>query len=249
MGERGNGASGQQPGPALVLLHGTRMSARQWGPYRDLLPGVELVAVDLPGHGERVGEEFTENAVLQTVGDAVSRAARQGVPRPVLVGHSLGGYVATLWAARHPGTLGALVLVGATADPAGPMTGVYRWFARLVPRIDADRLATRMNTVMRWIGAKGEHADVLPDGAAYAALPAAWELVMESCGPDLLEDVDCPVVMVNGQFDQMRLHVTRFEQRAREAHVETIPRATHLLPATHPEALAAVLRRVVDLAR
>lgn len=220
------------------------MNRAQWEPYRSLLPGVDVLTVDLPGHGERVGEEFTGEGALAVIDDAV----RQAGPRPVLAGHSLGGYLATAWAAQHPTDLGALVLVGASADPSGPLSGVYRGFARVLPRLDAERTASRMNAVFRRLGATGEHAAALPDGAAYAALPAAWDFVMAHCGPELLDEVRCPVVLVNGQLDQMRLHVRRYAEHARDPHVLTVPRATHLMPATHPDQVAAALREGLRLA-
>jgi pimeloyl-ACP methyl ester carboxylesterase len=233
--------------PRLVLVHGTRMSSTQWGPYRALLPGVEVVAPDLPGHGDRVGEEFTVDAAVATVAAAVEGAARGGPV--VLVGHSLGGYMASIYASGHPGTLAGLVLVGASADPGGPLTGLYRGFARLLPLVGHARMARVVNAVMRALGARGEHAAALPDGAAYAALPAAWQAVIDGCGPHLLRRVGCPVVLVNGQWDQMRLHVRRYAAACDQVRVVTVPRATHLLPATHPEALAAVLLDVVAQAR
>lgn len=228
--------------PRLVLVHGTRMEGRQWDPYLPLLPGVDVVAPDLPGHGTRVHEPFTLDAALAAISGAVDTA----VPgqRVVLAGHSLGGYLATVWAARHPGRLDELVLVGATADPAGPLTGVYRAFAGLVGRSDPDRMARATNRMVRWLGARPEVADALPGGEAYAALPAAWQVVMDECGPDLLHDVDCPVVLVNGQLDQMRLHVRRYAAAAGGARVVTVPRATHLMPLTHPERLAEILLEV-----
>lgn len=228
------------------------MSRKQWAPYAVLLRGVELQTVDLPGHGERAGEEFTREAALATVDEAV-RAVRgtgdedpEGRVRPVLAGHSLGGYLAAMWAADHPRDLGALVLIGATADPAGPLTGVYRGFARAVPHLDAEKMARRMNLLFRALGARGEHAAALPDGAGYAALPAAWRLIIDEAGPDVLREVECPVWLVNGQLDQMRLHVRRFAAACADPHVVTIPRATHLMPATHPDQLAAVLREAVQ---
>ncbi|WP_151526058.1 alpha/beta fold hydrolase [Serinicoccus kebangsaanensis] len=237
--------SGSTPRPALVLLHGTRMSAAQWEPYRALLPGIDLVTVDLPGHGRRVGEEFTREAALATIDEAVGRAGA----RPVLAGHSLGGYLATVWASEHPGAVRALVLLGATADPRGPLTGVYRGFARALPLVGEERVARGANALMRRLGARGEHADALPDGRAYAALPAAWELVMSEVRPDLLGAVGCPVTLVNGQFDQMRVHVRRFAAAAGDVRIVTIPRASHLMPATHPEQVADVLRSAVHRAR
>lgn len=221
------------------------MSAAQWEPYRTLLPEIDLVTIDLPGHGARVDEAFTREAALAAIDDAVTQASRSA-PAPVLAGHSLGGYLSMMWAAQHPGALASLVLLGATADPRGPLTGVYRGFARVLPAVGEDRMARGANAVMRALGARGEHAELLPDGRAYAALPAAWELIIAEARPELLSSVRCPVVLVNGQFDQMRLHVRRFAAAARDARVVTIPRASHLMPATHPQQVARVLREAVS---
>lgn len=233
------------PQPRLVLVHGTRMEGRQWDPYLPLLPGVDVVAPDLPGHGGRLREEFTLDAALATISRAVEDAAPG--QRVVLAGHSLGGYLATVYAARTPGKLDQLVLVGASADPGGPLTGVYRSFARLVGRSDPDRMARATNRMVRWLGARPDIADALPGGESYAALPAAWQVVMDECGPDLLHDVDCPVVLVNGQLDQMRLHARRYAAAAGGARVVTVPRATHLMPLTHPEQLARILLDITVL--
>lgn len=229
--------------PRLVLVHGTRMNAHQWDVYRGLLPGVEIVTPDLPGHGDRVGEEFTREAALATIAEAVGTDRRRPV---VLVGHSLGGYLAMLYAAAHPRAIDRLVLVGATADPASPLTLVYRGFAAVLPHVGPERMARAVNRLMRVLGVRGEMADALPDGAAYAALPAAWRLVIDECGPGLLTHVGCPVVLVNGQWDQMRIHARRYAAAAPLAQTVTIPRATHLLPSTHVPALLEVLRACVD---
>jgi pimeloyl-ACP methyl ester carboxylesterase len=52
--------------------------------------------------------------------------------------------------------------------------------------------------------------------------------VMTEVRRTLLADVSCPIWLVNGQFDQLRVHVRAFEEAARSSpHVEvvTIPRA------------------------
>lgn len=215
------------------------MDARQWEPYRRLLPGVEVVAVDLPGHGHRLGERFTTDAAVAVIAEAVEQGSAGR--RVVLAGHSLGGYMASVYAARRPGHLAGLVLVGASADPASSLAGVYRGFARLLPRVGPERMARAANRVMRWLGARGPMAAALPGGEAYAALPDAWQAVMDECGPQLLAQVGCPVLIVNGGLDQMRVHERRYAAAAREARIVTVPHATHLLPLTHPEQLSALL--------
>lgn len=219
------------------------MSARQWAPYRALLPEVEVESVDLPGHGTRTGEPFTLEGALATIRAAVDdRAPAQPV---VLAGHSLGGYLCALYAAAHPDSLDALVLIGAAADPANRLAVVYRAFARVLPYVGPDRMGRVANRVVRLLGVRGGAADALPDGTSYAALPAAWDAVMEHCGPSLLQGVGCPVHLVNGQYDQMRLDVARYAAACADPHVITIPRATHFAPLTHPEAVAEVLASVV----
>lgn len=222
------------------------MSAAQWDPYAALLPDLEVVAVDLPGHGSRVAEPFTRTEALATIEAAVTgRAPRQPV---VLAGHSLGGYLCALYASAHPEELSALVLVGASGDPSHRLAVVYRAFAALLPWVGSARMARLANAVVRGLGVRGTAAEALPDGGAYAALPAAWEAVMTGCGPDLLRPVRCPVLLVNGQWDQMRLHVRRFAAACADPHVVTIRRATHFAPLTHPGEVAGGLRRAAALA-
>lgn len=231
----------------LVLVPGTRFSAEVWEPYRALLPDVDVVPVDLPGHGARLGERFTTEAAVATVADAV--AGRAPGQRVVVAGHSLGGYMALLYAAGAAISPDALVLLGTTGDPTSRWAVLYRGFARALPHVGPDRMARVLNAIMRLLGARGEHAAFLPDGSGYAALPAAWGSVMTECGPHLLEGLNCPVVLANGQYDQMRAHVRRYADRCAEAYVVTIPGATHLFPVTHPRQVADILRTGVRLAQ
>jgi pimeloyl-ACP methyl ester carboxylesterase len=217
------------------------MDSTQWRDYQGLLPDAEVVSVDLPGHGSRLGEEFTSGVALGTIERAVAGGSRG--QRVVLAGHSLGGYLAMLYAARHPSALHALVVIGASAEPVGPLAGVYRWFATLIPWVGPERMARGSNAVLRRLGAPVE---MLPGHEGYAALPAAWQVVYDECRAELLADVECPIFLVNGQFDQMRMHVARFAAAARDARIVTVPRASHLLPVTHAEQVAEVLREALS---
>lgn len=54
--------------PLLILLHGTRMNAAQWRGFDTALADlVDVVALDLPGHGARSGEAFSLDAVIHDV--------------------------------------------------------------------------------------------------------------------------------------------------------------------------------------
>lgn len=90
--------------PAVVLLHGLGADRRQWGPVRRELasrdPERRVVAFDLPGHGGSPRRDsYDLDEVAAVVHDAVTEA---GLTAPIVVGHSLGGVLATVYGATYP---------------------------------------------------------------------------------------------------------------------------------------------------
>jgi pimeloyl-ACP methyl ester carboxylesterase len=108
-------------GPTLVLLHGFASDKTVWLPLAEQLTAhFHVVIPDLPGWGESSREAGADYGVqaqaqrLQAFVDAL------GLQRFVLVGHSMGGAIAGVYAARHPQGLAALALLdtyGLKSDP------------------------------------------------------------------------------------------------------------------------------------
>ncbi|WP_425474727.1 alpha/beta fold hydrolase [Frateuria hangzhouensis] len=101
-------------GPTLVLLHGFAADKTLWLPLAEqLTPHFHLVIPDLPGWGESSREPGgnygiqAQAARLQAFLDALN------LQRVVLVGHSMGGAVAGVYAANHPRGVAALALLDA----------------------------------------------------------------------------------------------------------------------------------------
>lgn len=226
--------------PHLVAVHGSRLASSQWLPQLPLWEGRATVGlVDLPGHGRLAHEPFTLARCVEVVDDAVDHAP-SGSP-VVLVGHSLGGYVAMAYAAERASRLDGLVLAGCSATPTGVGAAVYRGVAAATARIGPERMTRFNDRVLRRLYPAELIEPVIAGGYYFEPTPAAWREVMTTCRPAMLADVRCPVLVVNGQWDQFRLRVRDVLRVLPDARVVTVPRASHLVNLDRPEAFADVV--------
>ena len=89
-------------------------------------------------------------------------------------------------------------------------------------------------------------------GYGFDGIPAAWAGVMGNCRPAMLGEVTCPVLLVNGQLDQLRVDVRRYARAAvsaRWVRVVTVRHGLHVFPLTHPHETATALWELVSAAR
>lgn len=123
------GGSGAGAQPTVLLIHGSGVSARSWtNQLRGLGQVLRVLAIDLPGHGD---SEAISEARLEAYADAARGALDALGTGPVFAaGHSLGGAVAQLFAARHPDAVTGLVLVSTCArlpESNGFLESYYRY--------------------------------------------------------------------------------------------------------------------------
>ncbi|OMQ14825.1 alpha/beta hydrolase, partial [Modestobacter sp. VKM Ac-2676] len=64
-----------------------------------------MVALDLTGHGD--SDHRTDYDPLVWAREVVAVAAATGLDRPVVIGHSMGGWVAVTAGVEHPAEVGA----------------------------------------------------------------------------------------------------------------------------------------------
>jgi pimeloyl-ACP methyl ester carboxylesterase len=99
--------------PTVVLLHGGPGSFDHsyFKPdFGRLAEVAQVVYLDLPGHGRSDWGDPAKWS-FESCGDAVRAFCDVvGIDRPVVYGHSFGGFVAMIYAIRHPGHASSLVL-------------------------------------------------------------------------------------------------------------------------------------------
>jgi pimeloyl-ACP methyl ester carboxylesterase len=105
------GAAGEVGPPLVLAIHGITSTSRTWlATGRELSDRATLVAVDLRGRGRSIGLA-PEVGLDAHVRDMVTVLDAVGLDRAVVVGHSLGAYIAARLAVSHPERVQRLVLV------------------------------------------------------------------------------------------------------------------------------------------
>src|SRR5206468_9253724 len=86
--------------PAILLIHGSGVSAGSWvNQLRGLLTAFRVAAIDLPGHGK---SDPIPRASVEEYAETVAKFLEALGSGPVLVvGHSLGGAIAIALAAQR----------------------------------------------------------------------------------------------------------------------------------------------------
>ncbi len=104
-------------GTPLVFVHGFGNDAHIWD---DAAPAVaeyyRTVAITLRGHGDSDRDPESRYDYDFHVADLEAALAHLGIERMVLVGHSLGGRIGTLFAGRHPDRMAGFVIVDSAPE-------------------------------------------------------------------------------------------------------------------------------------
>ncbi len=228
--------------PAIAFIHGTRLCRSAWSAQMaDLRDTYRVIALDLPGHGTLATERFTLERAREQVIRVVDAAAGG---RAVLVGLSLGGYVAMDVAAARPDLVRGLVLSGATAEPHGIRSVPYRALAWGMTRLDGPRLDA-LNARFFRFRFPATIAEPIVSGGFWTSggADALRSLAGERFAPRLAT-YPGPTLILNGAYDlPFRLSAGSFARVARDARRVRLAGASHLANLDRPDAFDQAIRR------
>jgi len=109
-------SDGGRGGVPVVFVHSLAGDSNHWSAQLEhLRPSRRAVALDLRGHGRSEPPRNGDYSIAGMAGDIKAVVDTLSLGRFVLVGHSLGGGVALVYAGAHPERIAALLLV----DPIG----------------------------------------------------------------------------------------------------------------------------------
>ncbi len=236
---------GPGDGPPIVFVHGTRLTRTMWrAQMDDLRDTYRVVAVDLPGHGRLADRRFTVAGAADAVADAIETA---GGGHAVVVGLSLGGYVAMDLAARRPELVRGLVLSGATAEPVGAITTPFRALAWVMDRFDGPGLDAFNAWFFRTRFPPAVSGPIIAGGFWSAAGAQALRAIVGERFQPRLARYPGPTLIVNGEWDALfRPGAGGFARAAQHARRVRLGGATHLANLDRPGAFNLAVRRFVE---
>jgi pimeloyl-ACP methyl ester carboxylesterase len=240
----------QGQGIPLVFVHGFPLNRETWQKQVDAFQSTHrVIAPDLRGLGQTEAQPGTNT--MDRFADDVSELLRQLETGPVvLVGHSMGGYVALAFARRHPEMLRGLVLVGTKAGADTPegaagrrataekvkLEGIVGVVNAMAPKMLAagnqdERMAAKVRDFME---------PSKPEGVIGALLGMAER-------PDStphLGQIRVPTLVVTGADDTI-IPPAESDALARHipgAQLRVIPNAGHLVAFERPDEFNQALR-------
>jgi pimeloyl-ACP methyl ester carboxylesterase len=200
---------GKRGAPGALLLHSLAGHSHWWDWAAPLLAErFHVVALDLRGHGSSDRAEPPAYRAVDHVADIVEVLATLEWRSPLVVGHSLGGYVGMNLAALHPDRVGALVVADTMTEWSDEEA---EWARRALERPEPtfsslEEAVARYRLRPSETTTSGEVLRHLAEEAFTERQPGVWQSrfdrrVLPHARPDawpMLPDVGCPTLVVRG---------------------------------------------------
>lgn len=232
--------------PALILIHGAGGSNANWPYQLRRLPGWNVLAPDLPGHGSSLIDPKPD---LQEYASSLwSWLDCLDISMAVLCGHSMGAAIALLMAQANPQRVRGLLLLGAAAR--------FHVNEQLLEKLYAPaRLADGVRSIVQWSFGRAAHPALRtaytrqllenPEGLLYADFKACSQFDFSAQAAGL----KTPALVLSGAEDQMvaessSLALARALPLARHL---SLPRAGHMLMMEQPAEVSAALDAALQI--
>jgi pimeloyl-ACP methyl ester carboxylesterase len=249
---------GDEERPGIVMVHGGAAHAHWWSFLAPLLlPDYRVAAIDLSGHGD--SGRRAEYPRELWAGEVLAVAADAGFAGPpILVGHSMGGFVCIAAAVERGERLAGAVIIDSPVrrpDPEAVEGAEGRSFRN--PKVYPDResalkrfrLVPEQPCENRYIvdHVAAHSLRAVPGGYTWKFDPAVFRRVTPRAAHEILPSVRCRVALLRAQYGLVTPDIGdyMYELLDRNAPVVEIPECHHHLMLDQPLALVTALRALL----
>ncbi len=187
-------------GTDVILIHGLASSPRVWREMVAAVPGYRYHLVQIAGFAGHARGGNIDGAVAAPVAEEIARyISTRGLIKPAVIGHSMGGTIGMMLAARHPDSLSRLMVVDmfpflgamfagpdATATSVKPMAdGLLVQMRAAAPEARNARSTATINSMVDTVAMRPGAIDDSLKSDPDVAARAYHELVVTDLRPEL----------------------------------------------------------------
>ncbi len=254
-------AWGEPDRRGLVFVHGGGAHAHWWTHVAaTFAEEFRVVAVDLSGHGDSTHRD--EYSLEQWTDEVIAAAHAGGISGPpVIVGHSMGGFVTIATAARHADAISGVIVCDSPVTEPDPEIGAYHLreaFGRPRTYTSIDEAVARFRTVP----AQDHYLDYVMDHVGRHSLRPAdggfqWKFdrrIFEQFGVGMraialpyLDDVTCRLALLKSEYGLVTddIGASMYERLGRVTPIIEIPEAGHHAMLDEPLLLLTAIRTLL----
>lgn len=253
IGYRSWGKTGNQ---VVVLVHGGAAHAGWWdhvGPY--LAAEHRVVAIDLSGHGD--SGRRTTYSLEAWAAEVMAVAGAEGSGRPIVFGHSMGGFVALTAAKLYGRELAGVVAIDSPvrelSSEAKAWIAEHRVLAGTKVYPTRDAIMARFRTLPE-DAASAEYVRAHIAAGSVHEVEGGWswkfdpEIFFRSrMEPEDLAAAECKVALIRGERGMATTDITAVVAERLGGHVPVtlIPDSGHHIMLDQPIALIAALQTLI----
>lgn len=256
-------------GPPIVCIHGLSGNHLNFYALTPFLSDrFRVISIDRPGSGYSRRRGLKDADLASQARMVAEFLAHEGIDRPVLVGHSLGGALSLQIALDYPDQVGALALLAPVTRPISPTPAVFKmidipsaWIRGVVAAtvagvlgpLQARGLMTQVfapEPVPETFRAQGGvDLSLRPSGFLSASEDLAAQPPALKAFAERAAALRTPGAILFGDADEVldaQANGADFAARAASLAYDEIEAAGHMIPVTHAEVCAALAARLAD---
>lgn len=232
----------------VVFVHGWTADMHRWDmPFTELSKERRVVRFDLRGHGqsEKPVEKYT---IQQFADDLLAVMDRLGIPKAVLVGHSMGGMTVQLFTLQHPERVDRLILVNTIGRMSYSFSrAILPYAARLMPFSFFVRLNILRGFSKEFPKDTLEEFIALSQRTPKHVVMSCFDAMFEFDVLDRLKEIKAKTLIIHSEQDQqLPLPEARKIQERLSDVTMTILDCGHETPIQAPEKVTEAMKRFLN---